>query len=1085
MENLKNKFIFLLIGIFILFFTPLVQSWEFDNVKSYDKETKIITIKNSLLGLPLDKVAEIELKTPLNFKVPSGYQKVAEFEIRNYEDYTNALKQLNFYNLRDENKEFLRSFDYKYKTYINVSVDDYENVDIGKSGNGTTIYERQLIGSHLELREKWVNLNSSDFNKDDVLTIGIFTEVKRGDIVEWIPTFYGKEITEWAVWTASLNVGLVSYYKLDNNDFTDSLGINNGTNTGTINTSGIIIDGRDFDGTQDFITVGNDASLNMGTGNFSIQAWVKTTSATSQQIISKFKNSASFDGYGLTIDTVGLITFQVNVGTNAFGDVDVSDGGWHHIVATYEGNTVDGMKIYVDGVEDVSARETSGTPNLDNTNSLYIGIAQDGTSFDMNGDIDETGIWNRTLNALEISDLYNNGTGISYTDIVFPIVTLNSPVDTFNTTSQTINFNGSITSSLVIINVTLIIDGINNETNSSGINDTDYLFTKVISDGNHNWTYESCNVDGCENATVRTFTIDSIFPIINISAPIGILDFGEIGNNETLNVTFTDVNLDTCWFNYNGTNITIDGCISGALNSTDFILEENNLNITVYANDSFGNENSSFTSWSYQVLQLNLTFEENITEGESDDFSLLLNISSGSSLTDTIFSYNGTNYTTTIIFSSGLYLISSSIISPTVDADTNFSFNFFFTVDDINYSTTPNEQLVLNSLFDICGGISNDTLLNMSLVDEETEISINGTIEIVADIVSKSSGVTVGIINNTFENVEFAAICFSPVSSYPLYNLNTEIKYFSDGYVAELYYIQNSDMTNYPRNLTLFDLNQNDSTEFVITFQNDAFIFVEGAIVQLQRKYIGENVYKVVEAPRTADGGKAIVHIDLTTNIYRVSVVKDGELLKFFDEIVFTCENELIGDCEEQLLGDVNPNNDVPIENLLDFSYSVSVSDDNNTVNVLFAIPSGTPSSINVLLEQFDMFGNVTSCNTTVITSAGSITCGFSDTIEKSILQLTISKDDTQLAITNYGVDPKLDMDGMNFFIVFLFLISLVGMAIASPEWMMIIGIMTFMISGTLLLLNGMSLAMGLGAMAWLVVAVIIIILKMAKQEDR
>jgi len=76
-------------------------------------------------------------------------------------------------------------------------------------------------------------------------------------------------------------------------------------------------------------------------------------------------------------------------------------------------------------------------------------------------------------------------------------------------------------------------------------------------------------------------------------------------------------------------------------------------------------------------------------------------------------------------------------------------------------------------------------------------------------------------------------------------------------------------------------------------------------------------------------------------------------------------------------------------------------------------------------------------------------------------------------------------MDGMNFFIVFLFLISLVGMAIASPEWMMIIGIMVFMISGTLLLLSGMSLAMGLGAMAWLVVAVIIIILKMAKQEDR
>ena len=44
---------------------------------------------------------------------------------------------------------------------------------------------------------------------------------------------------------------------------------------------------------------------------------------------------------------------------------------------------------------------------------------------------------------------------------------------------------------------------------------------------------------------------------------------------------------------------------------------------------------------------------------------------------------------------------------------------------------------------------------------------------------------------------------------------------------------------------------------------------------------------------------------------------------------------------------------------------------------------------------------------------------------------------------------------------------------------------MVLMISGTMLLLKGMSLVIGLGALAWVIVAAAIIIFKMAKQEDR
>jgi hypothetical protein len=111
-----------------------------------------------------------------------------------------------------------------------------------------------------------------------------------------------------------------------------------------------------------------------------------------------------------------------------------------------------------------------------------------------------------------------------------PVITLNLPVDTFNSSSQTINFNGSVVGGDGVTNVSLFIDGIINETNSSGINDTDYLFTKVIAEGSHNWTYEACNVNGCGSATVRTFDIDSIAPNITSNASIT-FEFQRVNTN--------------------------------------------------------------------------------------------------------------------------------------------------------------------------------------------------------------------------------------------------------------------------------------------------------------------------------------------------------------------------------------------------------------------------------------------------------------------------------------------------------------------------------------------------------------------------
>ncbi len=1091
----KNIFLFLMLGLFLISFASALDfdNWKFKRDVTFDGinilENKLlerynpIEIKN-MFGIG-STLAEIYLSQHDDI---CGERCLSTLEIKLHKD--SVMFDSFWFETLQKDGSWIRQNIRNYKLSYWGIVEDFEKQCevIGKEINGTDRKNCEIVkyGEHYD----WVVFHVGDEFKNGIYTIKIEGWKKPSRTVDFKFETHGIVINELAIWgnissgddaevtlnspednfitlqptvqfNCSANVtggssltnmslytnesgiweiknttdlvvnfsldNIVAYWDLDD-DLFDTLGVHNLTTHAVGFGPAVINNGL----TSGWADIANADDFDFGTGEFTVSFWFKTTFAADGGLFAMSQGSPVNQWYLQSKNPNSSVQFRRDNILIIESDNGL-DSGWHHLVLTRDGS--DNLKIYTDGTLDNTV--SSFTQNLSTSARVEVNARAGGQVEGVN-DMDEVMVMKgRSLNNSEVTTLYNNDNGLN----PFTGGSLNFSTQTWNRT---------ITESTL-------------------------------------WNCEACDSDGvCGFAPLnRTVLTDVTPPQINAESPIGTLDYNFVGGNETLNVTFTDIGLESCWYNYNGTNITIDGCLTGVKNSTNFILEEDNFNITIYANDSVGNLNSTFIEWEYILLEINRTFDENITEAQTNDFSILVNITEGSSLDSAIFSYNETNHTTTIIFSSGLYLISSSIISPSIDTNTNLSFNFFITIDGITYTTVSNNQTVLNSLFDICGGVSNDTLLNMSLLDEGTRLNISGDIEISANIVSKSSGTSVGTINKTFENVESGAICFSPVSSYNLYNLFVEIRYSSEGYASEFYHIQKADMGEYPKNLSLFDLNSNDSTEFSVTYKNNAFIFVEGAVLQLQRKYIGQDIFEVVEAPVTGDGGKAILHIDLNTNKYRASVVKDGELLDFFENIVFNCDNELSGDCTHSLDGAVDPNNDIPIEKITDFTYSVSVDEDNQTITVLFAVPSGTPSSVSVILNQIDMFGNLTSCNTTVVTSAGSITCDYTDSIDKNILELTISKNDVQLAIFSYINDPELDMDGMNFFIIFLFMISLVGMSISSPEWMLIISVMVLMISGMLLLVSGMSLVMGLGAIAWLVVAVAIIIMKMAKQEDR
>ena len=94
-----------------------------------------------------------------------------------------------------------------------------------------------------------------------------------------------------------------------------------------------------------------------------------------------------------------------------FGTTHSTLEQWHHIVASYS-NTTEAIKIYIDGVENMTQTLTGFGAMAINADNLLVGIeGSDGFS----GRIDELAIWDKALNATEINSLYNNGSPVTIT----------------------------------------------------------------------------------------------------------------------------------------------------------------------------------------------------------------------------------------------------------------------------------------------------------------------------------------------------------------------------------------------------------------------------------------------------------------------------------------------------------------------------------------------------------------------------------------------------------------------------------------------------------------------------------------------
>lgn len=211
---------------------------------------------------------------------------------------------------------------------------------------------------------------------------------------------------------------LVAWWAGDNNAHDLSSSANHGAMQG----SGTYVPGKvgsafSFASNADYVSVPDHAALNFGTGDFSMDAWIRTTSSSQMFVVSKTSGpSGNTAGYYFQISG-GFFAWGVHDGTHNFAGgaitgVTLNDGQWHLLAATVQRGTPTTVSLYVDGqfIATATANNTQNlTGSVSNTGPLLIGQSQYIAGLGFVGQIDELELFNRVLTSAEITALYNAG----------------------------------------------------------------------------------------------------------------------------------------------------------------------------------------------------------------------------------------------------------------------------------------------------------------------------------------------------------------------------------------------------------------------------------------------------------------------------------------------------------------------------------------------------------------------------------------------------------------------------------------------------------------------------------------------------
>ena len=357
------------------------------------------------------------------------------------------------------------------------------------------------------------------------------------------------------------------------------------------------------------------------------------------------------------------------------------------------------------------------------------------------------------------------------------------------------------------------------------------------------------------------------------------------------------------------------------------------------------------------------------------------------------FAYNYTTYTNITEVNASNYS-SFSITRPGFDLDSDQTFNYTWTLnitqgDNSKYTFYYNGQhSIYNLVLDNCTLATTPTAYFNIYNELDVDYYLDAAVEVVATywtvkgIDDKNLTLNRGSINNF-------TLCLYPNSSV-IYS-DIYVKYAVPTGFTHRYFLVNETFNNVSKTYNLYNLNDSTGiTDLKITIRkNSDYSYFQNVITKLLKRYVGENVWRVVQMDESGDYGLVFFNIQEEKQDYRLIYMdRDNHILYTSETLKFVCTT---GICD--LTQKLSPYSGSAAT--ANTTVRLYYDNDTNILNVSWSKPAGLSVTQEIYITQEDYSGSRLVYNVNQTGAAGAIS--FNTSGEQGSFTITLREDGSQI----------------------------------------------------------------------------------------
>lgn len=492
------------------------------------------------------------------------------------------------------------------------------------------------------------------------------------------------------------------------------------------------------------------------------------------------------------------------------------------------------------------------------------------------------------------------------------------------------------------------------------------------------------------------------------------------------------------------------------------------------------------------IIENSQTFNSSTYSGSLESFYLNLSYSSSNyNGINVLLNYNNTNYTTTSTGSGNNLIFSSRVVVPTVAALTNKTFYFIVLLSNGTgtemYNSTSNNQSINPFLVDNCASYTK-TLMNFTMLDQDSLAKINGTIEVGINFFTTGTNNLVGTYNNTFNynTTGSSAICLNSINT--TYDISYQIKYYGNSTIYNKLYkiVQLATISNTTinQNITLYNLLLASApcTFKIIVTGSPLSTQNAGLLVEAQRQYIPQNQFIAVEDAVTDNDGNSFLPLVQDTQAYNFVVTYNGQFLGNITNNFVHCQTAATCSCTITLnLARVT--GQIPdYTNYGNVTTVYNFDNSTQTLSLVYVSTDGKVHTLNQIVTEDDGYGNTTICNITGTGTSGTLTCVIPTIYQSTNIWSDLSVDGVFVENKYFSLGSNPNYYGVDIIIELLMFSCLVLLFVDHPITMVIGGVLGLLFSVILLFMSTGNLAIIISVVTFYVAAGVLVIWQMGRK---